>query len=87
MSQLSEFLSNNQNKNVEELKELLRIPSISSLSEHKEDIQKAASWISNKLKNIGMEHVEIIQTKGHPIIYADWIHQENAPNCLSIRSL
>ena len=82
MSQLTELLSNNQNKNVEELKELLRIPSISSLSEHKEDIQKAASWISNKLKNIGMEHVEIIQTKGHPIIYADWIHQDHAPTVL-----
>lgn len=82
MSQLSEFLSNHHNQNVEELKELLRIPSISSLSEHKEDIQKAASWISNKLKKIGMEHVEIIQTKGHPIIYADWIHQENAPTVL-----
>ncbi|MCQ6282526.1 dipeptidase [Bacillus sp. EB600] len=82
MSQLSELLSKNQNKNVEELKELLRIPSISSLSEHKEDIQKAASWISNKLKTIGMEHIEIIQTKGHPIIYADWIHQDNAPTVL-----
>ncbi|CRK82351.1 dipeptidase [Neobacillus massiliamazoniensis] len=82
MNQLSEALSNNHNKNIEELKELLRIPSISSLSEHKEDIQKAASWISNKLKNIGMEHVEIIQTKGHPIIYADWLHQENAPTVL-----
>ncbi|WP_066072458.1 dipeptidase [Neobacillus soli] len=82
MSQLSEFLSHHHHENVEELKELLRIPSISSLSEHKEDIQKAASWISNKLKNIGMEHVEIIQTKGHPIIYADWIHHENAPTVL-----
>ncbi|MFF2447437.1 dipeptidase [Neobacillus sp. NPDC058068] len=82
MSQLSELLSSNYDKNVEELKELLRIPSISSLSEHKEDIQHAASWISNKLKSIGMEHVEIIQTKGHPIIYADWIHQENAPTVL-----
>jgi acetylornithine deacetylase/succinyl-diaminopimelate desuccinylase-like protein len=82
VSQLSEFLSTNQNKNVEELKELLRIPSISSLSEHKEDVQKAASWISNKLNQIGMEHVEITQTKGHPIIYADWIHQENAPTVL-----
>lgn len=82
MNQLSVFLSNNHNKNVEELKELLRIPSISSLSEHKEDIQEAASWISNKLKAIGMEHVEVIQTKGHPIVYADWIHQSNAPTVL-----
>ncbi|MGG3469021.1 dipeptidase [Neobacillus pocheonensis] len=82
MSELSEFLSKNHTSNVEELKELLRIPSISSLSEHKEDIQKAASWIANELESIGLEHVEIVQTKGHPIIYADWLHQENAPTVL-----
>ncbi|MDR7238070.1 dipeptidase [Neobacillus drentensis] len=82
MSQLTELLSNQHDQNVEELKELLRIPSISSLSEHKEDIQKAASWIANKLESIGLEHVEIVQTKGHPIIYADWLHQENAPTVL-----
>ncbi|MDQ1002817.1 acetylornithine deacetylase/succinyl-diaminopimelate desuccinylase-like protein [Neobacillus niacini] len=82
MSQLSDFVSQNHHQNVEELKELLRIPSISSLSEHKEDIQKAASWIANKLESIGMEHVEIVQTKGHPIVYADWLHQENAPTVL-----
>ncbi|MEH7495169.1 dipeptidase [Neobacillus niacini] len=82
MSQLSDFVSKQHHESVEELKELLRIPSISSLSEHKEDIQKAASWIATKLKNIGMEHVEIVQTQGHPIIYADWLHQENAPTVL-----
>ncbi|MGG3563131.1 dipeptidase [Neobacillus rhizosphaerae] len=82
MSQLSELVSNEHTQNVEELKDLLRIPSISSLSEHKEDIQKAASWIAKKLESIGMEHVEIIQTKGHPIVYADWLHQENAPTVL-----
>jgi acetylornithine deacetylase/succinyl-diaminopimelate desuccinylase-like protein len=82
MSHLSEFLSKNHQQNVEELKELLRIPSVSSLSEHKEDIQKAASWIANKLESIGVEHVEIIQTKGHPIIYGDWLHQDNAPTVL-----
>lgn len=82
MSKVSEFVSKHHQQNVEELKELLRIPSISSLSEHKEDIQKAASWIADKLKNIGMEHVEVIETKGHPIIYADWLHQEKAPTVL-----
>jgi acetylornithine deacetylase/succinyl-diaminopimelate desuccinylase-like protein len=82
MNQLSELLSNEQNQNIEELKELLRIPSVSSLSEHKEDIQNAATWIANKLESIGLEHVEIIQTKGHPIVYADWLHQENAPTVL-----
>lgn len=82
MSELSELLTKNHNQNIEELKQLLQIPSISSLSEHKQDIQKAASWIADKLKNIGLEHVEIVQTKGHPVIYADWLHQENAPTVL-----
>ncbi|MEH7299805.1 dipeptidase [Neobacillus drentensis] len=82
MNQLSELVSKEHTQNVEELKDLLRIPSISSLSEHKEDIQKAASWIAKKLESIGMEHVEIIQTKGHPIVYADWLHKENAPTVL-----
>ena len=82
MSQLSEFLSNNRNKNIEELKELLRIPSISSLSEHKEDIQKAASWIFNKLNNMELGTLKSSRQKVIPIIYADWIHQENAPTVL-----
>jgi acetylornithine deacetylase/succinyl-diaminopimelate desuccinylase-like protein len=82
MSQLSEFLAKNHEQNVEELKELLRIPSVSSLSEHKQDIQSAASWIANKLESVGMENVEIVQTNGHPIVYADWLHQENAPTVL-----
>ncbi|WP_462412894.1 dipeptidase [Neobacillus sp. Marseille-QA0830] len=82
MSQLSEIVSKNHEKNLEELKELLRIQSISAISEHKPDVQKAASWIANELERIGMEHVEIAQTKGHPIIYADWLHQENAPTVL-----
>ncbi|WP_042461383.1 dipeptidase [Neobacillus dielmonensis] len=82
MSKLSEFISTNHEKNVEELKELLRIPSISAISDHKQDIQKAASWIANELERIGLEHVEIVQTKGHPIIYGDWLHQENAPTVL-----
>ena len=82
MNSESELLAKNQQQNLEELKELLRIPSISSLSEHKQDVQKAASWLAGKLTAIGMEHVEIIQTDGHPIVYADWLHQENTPTVL-----
>jgi acetylornithine deacetylase/succinyl-diaminopimelate desuccinylase-like protein len=82
MTQLSDYVSQHHQQNVEELKELLRIPSVSSISQHKEDIQKAANWIAHKLEGIGLEHVEIVQTKGHPIIYGDWLHQENAPTVL-----
>ncbi|AZK48341.1 dipeptidase [Paenibacillus lentus] len=69
-------------QHLEELKQLLTIPSISALSEHKPDIAKAAEWISNSLSSAGLENVEIIPTKGHPIIYADHLHAPGKPTVL-----
>ena len=62
--------------------ELLRIPSISALPEHAPDVRRAAEWIAGQLSRIGMEHVEVAATAGHPIIYADWLHAEGAPTIL-----
>jgi acetylornithine deacetylase/succinyl-diaminopimelate desuccinylase-like protein len=67
---------------LDELKTLLRIPSISTLPEHKKDVQAAADWLAVELKRIGMEHVEVIATPGHPLVYADWLHAEGKPVCL-----
>ena len=68
-----------------ELKDLLRIPSISTLEEHKSDVRKAADFVASELTRIGMENVEIIQTKGHPLIYADWLHAPGKPTVLCTR--
>jgi acetylornithine deacetylase/succinyl-diaminopimelate desuccinylase-like protein len=68
------YARENQSRFLEELKELLRIPSISTLEEHKDDIKKAADVVAKDLKRIGFENVEIIPTKGHPLVYADWLH-------------
>jgi acetylornithine deacetylase/succinyl-diaminopimelate desuccinylase-like protein len=57
-----------------QLIEFLRIPSISTLPEHSADIRRAAGWVADQLRRIGMEHVEIYETAHHPIIYADWLH-------------
>ncbi|MBA3914556.1 MAG: dipeptidase [Acidobacteriales bacterium] len=76
------FARNNQKRFVEELKDLLRIPSVSTLEEHKPDIERAAKYVADDLKRIGMEHVEVIQTKGHPLIYADWLHAPGKPTAL-----
>jgi acetylornithine deacetylase/succinyl-diaminopimelate desuccinylase-like protein len=62
--------------------ELLRIPSISTLSEHAPDIRRAAEWIAAELRRIGFEHVDVSPTRGHPIVYADWLHAEGAPTIL-----
>ncbi|WP_442593602.1 dipeptidase [Neobacillus sp. D3-1R] len=76
------YLSENREKHLNELKEFLAIPSISSLPEHKEDVQKAAQWMANSLTGIGMEKVEIHQTKGHPVVTGEWLKAEGSPTVL-----
>src|SRR5580700_3598942 len=77
-----DFARNNQQRFLSELKDLLRIPSVSTLEEHKPDVQKAADFVANELRRIGMENVEVIPTKGHPLIYADWLHAPGKPTVL-----
>lgn len=65
------------------LQELLRIPSISLLSRHDADVQHAASWLDDKLTAMGLHHVDVMATGGHPVVYADWLEAgPNAPTLL-----
>jgi acetylornithine deacetylase/succinyl-diaminopimelate desuccinylase-like protein len=77
-----EFARNNQPRFLGELKNLLRIPSVSTLDEHKGDMLKAAEFITAELRRIGMDNVEVIPTKGHPLLYADWLHAAGKPTVL-----
>ncbi len=78
------FAQNNSQRFVDELKALLRIPSISTLPEHAADTRRAAEFVAAELRRIGMENVRLIETTtashpdGHPLVYADWLHA--APN-------
>jgi len=76
------YARENQKRFLEELKDLLRIPSVSTAEEHKPDILKAADMVADDLKRIGFEHVEIIPTSGHPLVYADWLHATGKPTAL-----
>ena len=76
------YARQNQNRFLEELKDLLRIPSINTLEENKDDIHKAANFVANDLKRIGFENVEVVATEGHPLIYADWLHAAGKPTVL-----
>jgi acetylornithine deacetylase/succinyl-diaminopimelate desuccinylase-like protein len=76
------FARDNQQRFLNELKDLLRIPSVSTLEEHKSDVQKAADFVASELRRIGMDNVEVIPTKGHPLIYADWLHAHGKPTVL-----
>jgi acetylornithine deacetylase/succinyl-diaminopimelate desuccinylase-like protein len=76
------YAQQNQQRFLGELKDLLRIPSVSTAPEHKDDVRRAAEFVANGLRNAGMENVEIIATKGHPLIYADWLHVPGKPTVL-----
>ncbi len=68
-----------------ELITFLAIPSISTLSESRGAVQRGAEWVADKLRAIGLEHVEITPTgggAGQPLVYADWLHAPNAPTIL-----
>jgi acetylornithine deacetylase/succinyl-diaminopimelate desuccinylase-like protein len=79
MSTALEFAKHNEARFLEELKALLRIPSVSTLPGHAVDTRRAAEFIAAELKRIGMENVRLIETSwdsavGHPLVYADWLH-------------
>jgi len=63
-------------------RDLLRIPSISALPEHAGDCRRAAEWLVDALTTAGVEHAEVAETGGHPVVYADWLHAPGAPTVL-----
>ncbi len=82
MHDVIKFIQGNQENYIEELKDLLRIPSISTQPENKEDINRCASFVADKLGKAGMSRVEIIQTEGHPLVYAEWLGAPGKPTVL-----
>ena len=72
------FAKDNGERFVEELKDLIRIPSISTDPERAADVRRAAEFVADDLRRIGMQNVQLIETadehrKGHPLVYADWL--------------
>ncbi len=62
--------------------EFLRIPSISTLPEHAGDMRRAAGFLVERLRDLGLEHVQQSETGGHPVVYGDWLHAPGAPTVL-----
>ena len=80
---LEAYLQTAQTSQLEELKDWLRIPSVSTLTQHTADVERAADWLARKMKDAGLQNGEIIPTDGHPIVYSDWLHAgDDAPTVL-----
>ncbi len=67
---------------VGQLEEFLRIPSISTDSAYKGDVRRAAEWLAGHLREIGLQHAEVVDTGGHPIVYAEHVTGEERPTVL-----
>ncbi|PTM11940.1 MAG: peptidase dimerization domain protein, partial [Bacteroidetes bacterium] len=82
MQGIKAYIDNHKDRFLNELIELLKIPSISADSAYKNDVIKTAEVVAEQLKKAGCENVEICQTKGYPIVYADKIISASLPTVL-----
>ena len=76
------YIDDNNDAHLKEFMELVSIPRISSIPANKPDVDKAVSWIMNKLKTIGMTTAQTIPTDGNPIVYGSWDKAPGKPTVL-----
>jgi len=76
------YYQENQSVFLDGLKTFLRIPSISTLSEHKPDIRRAAEFVREELRAIGLGSAELIEGEGNPLVYAEWTSAPGKPTLL-----
>jgi acetylornithine deacetylase/succinyl-diaminopimelate desuccinylase-like protein len=79
---LTEYIDSKRDENLSELKEFLRIPSVSTKSENKPDVERAAQWVAGKLRGAGLENIEIVPTKMHPLVYGESLRAPGKPTVL-----
>jgi acetylornithine deacetylase/succinyl-diaminopimelate desuccinylase-like protein len=77
-----QFATENHARFLAGLKDLLRIPSISTESEHKSDCRKAAEFLRDELTRIGLKKAKLIETVGNPLVYAEWLEAAGKPTVL-----
>ena len=82
MEKVVKYINSNRNLYIKELMDFLRIQSISTDQDHKADMLKCASFVSKKLETAGMKKVRIIKTKGHPLVYGEWLDAPGKPTVL-----
>jgi acetylornithine deacetylase/succinyl-diaminopimelate desuccinylase-like protein len=81
MSKIDDYLSANASRFEEDLCELLRIPSVSADSKHKDDVRRAGEWVYKQFQSLGLK-AELLETPGHPVVYAESPPVAGAPTVL-----
>ncbi len=82
LEQALQFATSHQEEHLNQLIDLLRIPSVSTLPEHKEDVQRTAHWLVEHMASIGIQEARIMPTAGHPVVYGQWMADDERPTVL-----
>ncbi|WP_299338924.1 dipeptidase [uncultured Psychroserpens sp.] len=82
MQHIKSYIEENKDRFLNELIDLLKIPSVSADSAYKDDVIKTAEVIKSSLEKAGCDHVEICETDGYPIVYGEKIIDTNLPTVL-----
>lgn len=81
MQAIEKYLEDHREQFEQELMEFLRIPSVSANSEYAADVRRACDFVAEQFRSIGLQ-TEVIQSSGHPMVYAEWLGAPNAPTVL-----
>lgn len=76
------YLDKHEDQHLTDLFEFLRIPSVSTLPEHQDDMRRAANEVVERLRAAGVPEVEILETGGHPLVFGNWHVDDNQPTAL-----
>src|SRR6202050_1556019 len=79
---LNQYIDQKHDEHLHDLYELPRIPSVSAQSQHKGDIELAAKWVAERLRGAGLDRVEIVPTKMHPLVYGESLQAPGKPTVL-----
>jgi acetylornithine deacetylase/succinyl-diaminopimelate desuccinylase-like protein len=82
MDKIFDHINVNRDRYIDELKAYLAIPSISALPAHAADVRRCAEWSAAELTRVGMHGARLVETPGHPVVYAEWLGAEGAPTIL-----
>ncbi|MES1223695.1 MAG: M20/M25/M40 family metallo-hydrolase [Bacteroidota bacterium] len=82
LASYEKYIDENKDAHLKEFMELIAIPSVSSVPANKPDVDKAAAWIVNKLKAIGMTTAQILPGGGNPYVYGCWDKAPGKPTVL-----
>jgi acetylornithine deacetylase/succinyl-diaminopimelate desuccinylase-like protein len=82
MQKIISFVDSNKDRYLSELKDFLAIPSVSSQKNHAPDMRRCAQWVADHMRTVGMQNIQIFETKGHPVVYSEWMGAPGKPTVL-----